>query len=354
MRGEKEKIVIFGAGRKGKIAAATLKYEKEIVGIIDNDEKKWGKQFEGYKIYSLKEIKECFGKNIQTVIAIVAYPEIVLQLEKNEMFNYVYFEDIYANDYPCKSREIMDEIFIDGLVGQYTGRYIKNSWMNHVRSPYGEEIYDGIPLNGKILDVGCGCGTALFHSLCLGFDAYGIECCKWKLDFCNQKIDDFDFPKEWKEHIIEGIGEKLPYDEETFDAVTCHMVLEHVDDWRKCIQEMLRVTKIGGIIRIMAPDYRNFYEEHYGIYFGKPLIDHREEFKQFLEENNLETDTFNELNFISKLDILSELRNNASYKLVIRDLDEEYPESRVIRQDNRLLYRRRSDFIIKKEKVKGW
>lgn len=49
----------------------------------------------------------------------------MLQLEKNEMFNYVYFEDVYANDYPCKSREIMDEIFIDRIVGQYTRRYIK-------------------------------------------------------------------------------------------------------------------------------------------------------------------------------------------------------------------------------------
>lgn len=345
---KKEKIVIFGAGNKGKVAVATLKYEKEILGIIDNNELKWGKEIEGFIIYSLDEIKQRFGKNIRIVIAIVSYPEIVLQLEKNEMHDYVYFEDVYANDYPCKSRAIMDKIFIDGPVGQYTGRYIKNKWMNHVCSLYGDEFYDKIPKGGKILDVGCGCGTELFYSLCLGYETYGIDCCTWKINFCNQKIDDFDFPKEWKNHVVEGIGEKLPFKEEEFDAVTSFMVLEHVDDWRKCIREMLRVTKKGGIIRIQAPDYRNSYEEHYGIYFGKSLIDHREEFKQFLEENHLETDTFNELNFISKLDILSELNRNTTYKLIIRDLEEEYPESRVIRRDDRLVYRRRCDFTIKR------
>lgn len=44
---EKQRIIIFGAGNKGKIAVATLKYEKEILGIIDNDETKWGKSWMG-------------------------------------------------------------------------------------------------------------------------------------------------------------------------------------------------------------------------------------------------------------------------------------------------------------------
>lgn len=33
----KQKVVIFGAGKKGKIAIATLKYEKEIIGIINQN-----------------------------------------------------------------------------------------------------------------------------------------------------------------------------------------------------------------------------------------------------------------------------------------------------------------------------
>lgn len=344
----KEKVAIFGAGKKGKITTAILKYEKTIIGIIDNDKSKWGKSIEGFTIYPLEEIKKHLDKDVQVVIAIVSYAEVVLQLEKYGIHNYVYFEDVYANDYPCKSREIMDENIIDGSVGQYTGKYVKNDWMNHVLTYCEDGFYDRIPANGKILDVGCGCGTQLFHFLCRGYNAYGIDCCKWKLDFCIQKIEDFDFPEEWKLHILEGKGEKIPYKDEEFDAVISHMVIEHADDWRQCIREMLRVTKRGGIIRIMAPDYRNSYEEHYGIYFGESLIEHKDEFREFLEKNNMELETFNELNFISKLDVLDELKKYSKHKLLIEDFDEKYPASCVIRADGRLSYRHRCDFRIEK------
>ena len=345
----KQKVVIFGAGKKGKIAIATLKYEKEIIGIIDNDKSKWGKQLDGFRIYSLEESKVFLNDEIQIVIAVVSFAGIVLQLERNGLHNYVYFEDVYADDFSCKSREIMDKNVIDGPAGQFTGKYIKNGWMNHVLSDYGDEdFFDRIPVHGKILDAGSGCGTQLFHFLCRGYDAYGIDCCQWKLEFCRQKIEDFDFPEEWKAHILDGKGEKLPFLDEEFDAVTSHMVLEHVDDWRQCIREMLRVTKRGGIVRIIAPDYRNSYEEHYGIHFGKSLMDHKKEFKEYFEENNLETDTFNELNFISKHDILSELQKYTAAVLEIEDYEEMYPEAWVTRMDHRLYYRHICNFLIRK------
>ena len=101
----KQKIVIFGAGNKGKIAIATLKYEKEIIGVIDNDKLKWGKTIDGFRIYSLEESKGFLNGEVQIVIAAVPFAEIVLQLEENELHNYIYFEDVYANNFSCKSRK---------------------------------------------------------------------------------------------------------------------------------------------------------------------------------------------------------------------------------------------------------
>lgn len=243
----KQKIAIFGAGKMGKIATAILKWDKEIVGIFDNDKSKWGKKIEGFEIYSLKEGKEFLDKETLIVIAVVSFADIVLQLEENGLCNYKYFEDVYANDFPCKSREIMNKYMADGLMGQFTGKSIKNGWMNHILSCFGDEdFYEKLPIGGKILDVGCGCGTNLFHFLCRGYDAYGIDCCKWKLDFCKQKVEDFNFPAGWRNHIYDGKGEALPFHTGEFDAVTSHMVLEHVDDWKQCIREMLRVTRGGG------------------------------------------------------------------------------------------------------------
>ena len=44
-----------------------------------------------------------------------------------------------------------------------------------------------------------------------------------------------------------GIGEALPYEDETFDAVVCVDVLEHVSDRTKVTAEIARVLRPGGI-----------------------------------------------------------------------------------------------------------
>lgn len=44
-----------------------------------------------------------------------------------------------------------------------------------------------------------------------------------------------------------GVGENLPYDDGSFDAVVCVDVLEHVADLSKTIAEIARVLKPGGV-----------------------------------------------------------------------------------------------------------
>jgi 2-polyprenyl-6-hydroxyphenyl methylase/3-demethylubiquinone-9 3-methyltransferase len=44
-----------------------------------------------------------------------------------------------------------------------------------------------------------------------------------------------------------GVAENLPYEENTFDAVVCFDVLEHVEDWKKVIGEIYRVLNKNGI-----------------------------------------------------------------------------------------------------------
>ena len=44
-----------------------------------------------------------------------------------------------------------------------------------------------------------------------------------------------------------GVGEALPYSDDSFDAVVCVDVLEHVDDLPKVLAEVARVLKPGGM-----------------------------------------------------------------------------------------------------------
>ena len=44
-----------------------------------------------------------------------------------------------------------------------------------------------------------------------------------------------------------GVGEALPYDTASFDAVVCVDVLEHVSDLRKVLSEVARILRPGGV-----------------------------------------------------------------------------------------------------------
>jgi len=64
---------------------------------------------------------------------------------------------------------------------------------------------------------------------------------------------------------VVGIGEKLPFKSEIFDAVFSLAVLEHVKNPFECSQEITRVLKPGGILYAAVPFLQPFhgYPDHY-------------------------------------------------------------------------------------------
>lgn len=169
---------------------------------------------------------------------------------------------------------MIDNLYQDGLV--YFGHKKKelsielaNIWHDDTKNLNGrwKEIETFNDHNGKILDMACGVGTFLFYGLHQGYDVYGIEPEAWKLEYMNLKIDELQYPQEWKERIIEGVGENLPFPDNNFDYIGTYQTLEHVQDVEKCIDELVRVLKIGGRMKIQAPDYDSFFEPHYMLPF---------------------------------------------------------------------------------------
>jgi SAM-dependent methyltransferase len=53
-----------------------------------------------------------------------------------------------------------------------------------------------------------------------------------------------------------GTAEELPFEDESFDLVTCQTLLIHVADARAVIGEMIRVTKRGGLVVASEPNNR--------------------------------------------------------------------------------------------------
>src|SRR6185436_9427399 len=94
-------------------------------------------------------------------------------------------------------------------------------------------------------DVGCGTGANLLMLSRYG-DAEGVDISEDALAFCRERGLD---------HVKQGAGEKLPFEENTFDLVTAFDVVEHMDDDLAGLSEMYRVLRPGGHALIFVPTF---------------------------------------------------------------------------------------------------
>jgi 2-polyprenyl-3-methyl-5-hydroxy-6-metoxy-1,4-benzoquinol methylase len=123
----------------------------------------------------------------------------------------------------------------------------------------------------KILDMAAGCGSFVLQGLRNGYNTYGVEPEEWKHEVIDLKFKENDYPVDWRDRIVKGVGEKLPFEDETFDVFDSWQTIEHVADERDCIFELYRVLKKGGMGILRGPDYICFFEGHYRM-FWFPLM----------------------------------------------------------------------------------
>ncbi|GAB2690078.1 class I SAM-dependent methyltransferase [Aliiglaciecola sp. 3_MG-2023] len=175
---------------------------------------------------------------------------------------------------------------------------------------------------GKILDMACGVGTFLFYGLKKGYDIYGIEPEKWKLSYMDMKMKELNYPDYYRDRIIEGVGENIPFEDNSFDYITTYQTLEHVQNVEKTLNELIRVLKVGGKLKIQAPDYNSFYEPHYAVPFLPRM--NKKLAKLYLKFLNKPAKGLDTLNWITSHSLKEYLDNFPNLKIV--DLEELYFE----------------------------
>ncbi|MPZ48964.1 MAG: methyltransferase domain-containing protein [Dehalococcoidia bacterium] len=116
--------------------------------------------------------------------------------------------------------------------------------------------------DARILDIGCGIGAYVRR---LG-------------DFRQHLPDDnLDLQRVQRgamggvDGLCAGVGEYLPFADNSFDGVLLNEVIEHVTNDRDTLREALRVTKPGGRVVIFAPNRFYPFETH-GVYLGKRYV----------------------------------------------------------------------------------
>ena len=115
----------------------------------------------------------------------------------------------------------------------------------------------GERIKGNILENGCGVGMYVEHLNPFGGTVIGLE-----YDFERAAEARINSP-----HILNAAGESLPLPTATFDLILSHEVIEHVQNDRSAIQEMVRTLKPGGRAVIFCPN-RGYPFETHGIYWN--------------------------------------------------------------------------------------
>jgi 2-polyprenyl-6-hydroxyphenyl methylase/3-demethylubiquinone-9 3-methyltransferase len=119
--------------------------------------------------------------------------------------------------------------------------------MNPVRFEYFLRMIEKARASGgtwhKVLDVGCGGGYLSEEFAKLGFSVTGVDPAPETLECARRHAEQAGLPITY----VPGSGERLPFEDASFDIVLCCDVLEHVDAVEPVLAEIARVLRPSGI-----------------------------------------------------------------------------------------------------------
>lgn len=164
--------------------------------------------------------------------------------------------------------------------------------------------------NTKILDIGCSFGSILCYLKSKGISSFGIEPDTFRRDIAQKRIDATG-NQDVKTTIHTGVGENLPFKDNSFDIVILKEILEHVSNPQQVLDEGFRVLNPSGLMYISAPNYIwMFKEPHYSVpwmpLFPKSIA------KLYLKFIGKYTPYFDSINQITSYTILKNLKRNNS------------------------------------------
>lgn len=116
-----------------------------------------------------------------------------------------------------------------------------------------------VPSGGRHLDIGAGTGAliTLLQDTHPGMATHACDYTDSLMRVSGQKVD-----------IANLNDEALPYVSETFDLVTCTEVVEHLENYRRLVREVFRVTKPGGAAIFTTPNVLNLQSRLRFLFFG--------------------------------------------------------------------------------------
>ncbi|HMD16671.1 MAG TPA: class I SAM-dependent methyltransferase [Terriglobales bacterium] len=101
---------------------------------------------------------------------------------------------------------------------------------------------------GLILDIGCAAGAEFEPLLARGFHIVGLDYSPEMLRLAGQR-----FSTSPGVHLCRADAEGLPFPDASFDHVVCLGVFEYLSTYDRCLEEIHRVLRPGGVAIISLP-----------------------------------------------------------------------------------------------------
>ena len=169
-------------------------------------------------------------------------PRVMTSRDKNGVAPHPVLSEYYESE--DSRREKVDQMF-DSSAEHY-------DWICDVMSFGSGEMYrrqalhrNGVKKGMKVLDVGAGTGViSLLSQKIVGEDGLVVA-----LDPSKGMLG--EAKKSGVKHASLGLGEKLPFPDDTFDVLTMGFALRHVADLAEAFNEYKRVLKPGGKVLLL-------------------------------------------------------------------------------------------------------
>jgi SAM-dependent methyltransferase len=105
---------------------------------------------------------------------------------------------------------------------------------------------------GRILDVGCGFGFPSFYLARCGYNVVGIDPSPSEIETANQIAKRVGYSSNVRFEVVSQ--EKLPFDDDSFDAATFSTSLECVGEPERLLSEVRRVLRPGSPVAVGEED----------------------------------------------------------------------------------------------------
>jgi ubiquinone/menaquinone biosynthesis C-methylase UbiE len=153
-------------------------------------------------------------------------------------------------------------------------RFCDSEFGKTIMKKEAEYIYNELSKYGKILDVGCGIGS--FEKNLPNLNIIGLDVSEEMLEEARKRSD---------KTFIQGNVEELQFQDSIFDAVFTVTTLEFLDDYKKAVTEIARVTRPQGKIVVMMLNTKSeYFRENVkkpGDYFQKIKHANTEEIRDY-------------------------------------------------------------------------